>query len=301
MVENMDENFVETNESAENDAAMNSASELFPSEEINGSGISSLSYHLYDEDVALDVLLDMCKKESVDIKDIFVSKITDQYLSYVSSLQAEEKDYDEICGFLVLAATLLLLKSGSLLPRPPVFEDDDYYEDDEYINQEIFIARVNEYKLLREASEKLGEMERLNRFYREPVFSEDDYKLVIKNFSLDKLVAAFVQMLENAEIREKAAPEKMIPKERFSVSDRMIAIVHILRERGKLTLDELIEEGYSKLEIINTFLAVLELVKKQVTEVMQEEGFGEVYLTHRPDSDKFNFEEDAFTDADGYN
>ena len=57
----------------------------------------------------------------------------------------------------------------------------------------------------------------------------------------------------------------------------------------------------NKLEIINTFLAVLELVKKQVTEVMQEEGFGEVYLTHRPDTDKFNFEEDAFTDADGYN
>ena len=55
------------------------------------------------------------------------------------------------------------------------------------------------------------------------------------------------------------------------------------------------------MEIINTFLAVLELVKKQVTEVMQEEGFGEVYLTHRPDTDKFNFEEDAFTDADGYN
>ena len=270
-----------------------------PAENEENSQLSSLSYHLYDEDVALDVLLDMCKKEGVDIKDIFVSKITDQYLSYVSSLAAEDKDYDEICGFLVLAATLLLLKSGSLLPRPPVFEDD--YEEDEYINQEIFIARVNEYKMLREASEKLGEMERLNRFYREPVFSEDDYKLVIKNFSLDKLVAAFVQMLENAEIREKAAPEKMIPKERFSVSDRMIAIVQLLREKGKLTLDELIEEGYSKLEIINTFLAVLELVKKQVTEVVQEEGFGEVFLTHRPDTDNFNFEEDAFTDADGYN
>ena len=270
-----------------------------PAENEENSQLSSLSYHLYDEDVALDVLLKKKKKERVDIKDIFVSKITDQYLSYVSSLAAEDKDYDEICGFLVLAATLLLLKSGSLLPRPPVFEDD--YEEDEYINQEIFIARVNEYKMLREASEKLGEMERLNRFYREPVFSEDDYKLVIKNFSLDKLVAAFVQMLENAEIREKAAPEKMIPKERFSVSDRMIAIVQLLREKGKLTLDELIEEGYSKLEIINTFLAVLELVKKQVTEVVQEEGFGEVFLTHRPDTDNFNFEEDAFTDADGYN
>ena len=296
----MDENFEEIKNLSDLSDIMPEGDTGTASEEgSEGSAFSSLSYHLYDEDVALDVLLDMCKKERVDIKDIFVSKITDQYLSYVSSLQAEDKDYDEICGFLVLAATLLLLKSGSLLPRPPVFEDD--YEEDEYINQEIFIARVNEYKLLREASEKLGEMERLNRFYREPVFSEDDYKLVIKNFSLDKLVQAFVQMLENAEIREKASPEKMIPKERFSVSDRMIAIVQALRERGKLTLDELIEEGYSKLEIINTFLAVLELVKKQVTEVMQEEGFGEVYLTHRPDTDKFNFEEDAFTDADGYN
>ena len=154
---------------------------------------------------------------------------------------------------------------------------------------------------LRDAADKLRGYERLNRFEREPVFSEDDYKLVIKNFSLDKMIAAFMLMLEKAELEEKVAPEKMIPKERFSVADRMLAIVEALRANHTVSLNDLIEEGYSKLEIINTFLAVLELVKQQVAAVEQDAETGYITLTHKPDTDKFNSEEDAFTDADGYN
>ena len=260
---------------------------------------TTLSYHLYEEDVALDALLDLCRKNRVDIREIFVSTITEQYLNYVSSLAKEDKDYDDLCGFLVLAATLIQLKSDSLLPKPPSFDDE--YEDDEYLSEEMFFARAEEYAALRDAAEKLRGYERLNRFEREPVFSEDDYKLVIKNFSLDKLIAAFMMMLEKAEFEEKAAPEKMIPKERFSVADRMLAIVEALRAEHTVGLNELIEEGYSKLEIINTFLAVLELVKQQVAAVEQNRETGDITLTHRPETDKFNSEEDAFTDADGYN
>ena len=260
---------------------------------------TSLSYHLYEEDVALDALLDLCKKNQVDIRQIFVSSITEQYLNYVSSLAKEDKDYDDLCGFLVLAATLIQLKSDSLLPRAPSFDDE--YEDDDYTDEELLFARAEEYAALRDAADKLRGYERLNRFEREPVFSEDDYKLVIKNFSLDKMIAAFMLMLEKAELEEKVAPEKMIPKERFSVADRMLAIVEALRANHTVSLNDLIEEGYSKLEIINTFLAVLELVKQQVAAVEQDAETGYITLTHKPDTDKFNSEEDAFTDADGYN
>ena len=243
---------------------------------------TSLSYHLYEEDVALDALLDLCKKNQVDIRQIFVSSITEQYLNYVSSLAKEDKDYDDLCGFLVLAATLIQLKSDSLLPRAPSFDDE--YEDDDYTDEELFFARAEEYAALRDAADKLRGYERLNRFEREPVFSEDDYKLVIKNFSLDKMIAAFMLMLEKAELEEKVAPEKMIPKERFSVADRMLAIVEALRANHTVSLND-----------------VLELVKQQVAAVEQDAETGYITLTHKPDTDKFNSEEDAFTDADGYN
>ena len=182
---------------------------------------TSLSYHLYEEDVALDKLLDILKKDKVAIRDIFISSITEQYLAYVVSLTKEEKDYDDISSFLVLAATLIELKAASLLPKPE-FEE---YEDDVLSDEELFYLRTEEYAAYRDAAEKLRSYEILNRYYREPVFGEDDYKVVIKDFSLQKMIEAFSRMLEKAEFEEDHTAEKTIEKERFSVSDRMIDVV----------------------------------------------------------------------------
>ena len=74
----------------------------------------NLSYHLYEEDVALDKLLDICKQNKVAIRDIFISDITQQYLDYVVELTKDERNYDDIADFLVLAATLIEFKANSL-------------------------------------------------------------------------------------------------------------------------------------------------------------------------------------------
>ena len=258
---------------------------------------TSLSYHLYEEDVALDKLLDILKKDKVAIRDIFISSITEQYLAYVVSLTKEEKDYDDISSFLVLAATLIELKAASLLPKPE-FEE---YEDDVLSDEELFYLRTEEYAAYRDAAEKLRSYEILNRYYREPVFGEDDYKVVIKDFSLQKMIEAFSRMLEKAEFEEDHTAEKTIEKERFSVSDRMIDVVEALRALSVIKLNDLFEPGFTKLEIINTFLAVLEIVKQQIASIAFEGNPAEIILRHLPDTDKFNYEEDLLKDADEYN
>ncbi len=258
---------------------------------------TSLSYHLYEEDVALDKLLDILKKDKVAIRDIFISSITEQYLAYVVNLTKEEKDYDDISSFLVLAATLIELKAASLLPKPE-FEE---YEDDGLSDEELFYLRAEEYAAYRDAAEKLRSYEILNRYYREPVFGEDDYKVVIKDFSLQKMIEAFSRMLERAEFEEDHTAEKTIEKERFSVSDRMVDVVEALRALSLIKLNDLFEPGFTKLEIINTFLAVLEIVKQQIAAISVEGDPGEIIIRHLPDTDKFNYEEDLIKDADEYN
>lgn len=258
---------------------------------------TSLSYHLYEEDVALDKLLDILKKDKVAIRDIFISSITEQYLAYVVNLTKEEKDYDDISSFLVLAATLIELKAASLLPKPE-FEE---YEDEGLSDEELFYLRAEEYAAYRDAAEKLRSYEILNRYYREPVFGEDDYKVVIKDFSLQKMIEAFSRMLERAEFEEDHTAEKTIEKERFSVSDRMVDVVEALRALSLIKLNDLFEPGFTKLEIINTFLAVLEIVKQQIAAISVEGDPGEIIIRHLPDTDKFNYEEDLIKDADEYN
>lgn len=258
---------------------------------------TSLSYHLYEEDVALDKLLDILKKDKVAIRDIFISSITEQYLAYVVSLTKEEKDYDDISSFLVLAATLIELKAASLLPKT----EFDEFEDDGISDEELFYLRAEEYAAYREAAEKLRSYEILNRYYREPVFGEDDYKVVIKDFSLQKMIDAFSRMLERAEFEEDHTAEKTIEKERFSVSDRMIDVVEALRALSLIRLNDLFEPGFTKLEIINTFLAVLEIVKQQIATISVDGETGEIFIKHMPETDKFNYEEDLLKDADEYN
>lgn len=268
--------------------------------EISTSKLSfmNISYNLYEEDVALDKLLDICKQDRVAIRDIFISDITQKYLDYVVELTAEERDYDDIADFLVLAATLIELKANSLLPKLD-FVDTDL--DDIISDEELFFRRAEEYAAYRNAAEKLQEYEILNRFYREPVFGENEYKLVIKDFSLQKMIDAFSRMLERAEFEEDKHTEKTIPNERFTVADRVIDVVEALRVYRRLKLTELFDPDFSKLEIINTFLAILELCKQQVATIQQENAESEIFVESTPLTDTFKVEEDVLNDAVEYN
>lgn len=257
----------------------------------------AISYHLYDEDVALDVLLDMCSKKQLSIKDIFISDITEQFIQYVSIMI--DKDYEEISNFLVLAATLLEIKSNELLPKIDFSDVDPNALSD----AEIFVLKTEEYALYRDVANKLKEIEILNRFYRDPEFDENEYKLVIKNFDISKMVNAFSSLLENVEFREDPSTTKTIPLERFTVVDRMRYITEYLRAYKSTKLVNLFDKDFSRVEIINTFLAVLELVKEQYIGVFQEgENINGIELNYiKSLLNEEEIKEEIFESAEGYN
>ncbi len=260
------------------------------------SPINEVTYHLENQefDGPLDLLLTMVREAKIDIRDIFITDITNQFVAYVQSLT--EMNYEYIAEYITLAATLLAIKSAKFLPKTEVEDAEDIENEEENL-----FLRIEAYKRFKNAAEKLHGMEVLHRFYRVPKFTEKDYRAVVKEFRLDRLIECFKMLLERIEHLDKPEEEKTIIKERFSISDKIIEITKIIRERGKLIFSSLFEKDFTKLEMINTFLALLEILKKQIALAEQGEGFSDIIIRHNAENDTAVEEEELTIDAEEYN
>lgn len=232
----------------------------------------------------IDLLVKMVKESEINIMDIFVSDITEQYLKYVATLK--ELDYEYVAEYITLAATLIEIKASRLLPD--YLENDDADSELEQSKQQL-ISDLEKAMLL-QMPEKLKPLEQRNLFYGQPLFEEDDYKLVIKDFELEKLIEAFKTVLENVEFNISQNEPKTISKESISVSEIIKNVSGILRTEEKIAFFDLFEKNYSKLEVINTFLAILELIKMQIAIASQDEITKNIYLEHN--------KEDTFEDLE---
>lgn len=231
-------------------------------------------YDLSIYDGPLDLLLYLVRRNKIEIEDIFVSDITQQYLDIIGPIEDWTEEEIEYAGeFITMAAELIEIKSKLLIPTENVDETpDDLPERDLY-------RRLEELKMFKMQAEKLQGLETVNRFFREPVFSEDDYRLAIKDFDLDKLIDAYAKMTYRAVQQELRLEPKTIQKERFSIDNRMHHICEVLIEQKKTSYFSLIEEDFNKIDAINTFLATLELMKKQQISAHQEEKFKDIEIT----------------------
>ncbi len=234
-----------------------------------------IHYHLSDYDGPLDLLLELINDAKIDIEDIFISDVTRQYVEIIASIPREEMDFEYTGEFITIAAQLVYLKSLRTLPSDD--EEDDYFEDPE-IQRRDFIRKIQAFALMKEKSEKLREMETINRFYRLPAYTEKDYRVVLTNFSLPKLVEAFARVMVNADRREAAVIPKKVVKDRFSVSDQMKHILELTRYEKAFPFTSLFEPDFDKSDIVTTFLAVLELLKYGRLRAEQEETFGEIMI-----------------------
>lgn len=261
------------------------------------SPINEVTYHLADQefDGPLDLLLTMVREAKIDIRDIFITDITNQFVAYVQSLT--EMNYEYIAEYITLAATLLAIKSARFLPKTEVEDEEEGVISEE----ENLYLRIEAYKKFKDAAENLHGMEVLHRFYRMPKFTEKDYRAVVKEFRLDRLIECFKMLLERIEHLDKPEEEKTIIKERFSISDKIIEITKIIRERGKLNFFSLFDRDFTKLEMINTFLALLEILKKQIALAEQGEGFSDIIIRHNAEYDTTVEEEELTKDAEEYN
>lgn len=231
-------------------------------------------YKISDFEGPLDLLLELLKDAKINIEDIFISEVTHQYVEIIKNTPREELDYEYAGEFITLAAEMVYLKSIRTMPR---FDDEDVLDDPE-LERDAFIRKVKEYALMREQAEKLKKMETINRFEREPVYTDKDYRVSLTNFSLPKLVEAFARVLANSERAVREAIPKKVVKDRFSVHDQMLHIRELLLNFGTYEFTALFEDDFDKGDIVITFLAVLELMKYGRIRAEQEEPFAPIML-----------------------
>jgi len=268
--------------------------EIMDVEQIEGDFIiesPEIKYHLQDWEGPFDLLYALIKSAKINIEDIFISDVTSQYVEIVTNQPKDEIDYEYAGEFITLAAELIYLKSIRTLPK----EDEEITPDDPEWERIQFINKMKQFQLLKEESEKLREIETTNRFYRQPTYTDKDFRVALVNFNLPKLTEAFAKILAAAEVRGQEIIPKKVVKERFSVSDKMIDIRACIKTYHEMNFTDLFEPDYQKSDIITTFLAVLELLKYGIITAEQDETFGSITIFEVEGADEiyFNLDEES--------
>lgn len=221
----------------------------------------------------LDLLLHLIKRDEIDVYDIPIAHITRQYLAYLDLMRSLDL---EVAGeFLVMAATLMRIKAKMLLPATPTPE-----EEDEGDPREELMQRLLEYRQFKEAAQTLRarEEDRRQLFERGMLPSDEDAgPLPLAPATLFDLLDAFHRVASR--LPEPAVYE--VQAEAYDVDDKMAVIASAVAERGKMSFVALLERCRTRLEMVVTFMALLELIKMGQVGVLQSEHFGDITIVHR--------------------
>lgn len=221
----------------------------------------------------LDLLLHLIKKNEINIYDIPVAMIAQQYLEYLEAM--EELNLNVAGDFLVMAATLLQIKSKMLLPVDEAADDDEDGPDP----REELVRRLLEYKAFKEAARQLDDQEKIWReiFWREqaPLVEEVEEELPLENVSLFDLVDALKEVLE----RNPSSRLIEIIPDNLTVRERMNLILETLEGKDSVSFAALFEGSGHRMVVVVTFLALLELMRLRIARVFQAETFGPILVS----------------------
>ena len=223
----------------------------------------------------LDLLLHLVKESNIDIHDIKIIEITEQYLDYINKM--EELNINVASEYLVMAATLMEIKSKSLLPKDDVNEEE---VEDEEVSREALIQKLIDYEKYKEVTKSFKELEVSRReiYTKAPSKLNEltDQRIVNDtNITLDDLMDAFAKYLERKD-KEKPITTKVTNKE-YSVRKRKNDIKSFLKDKKKALFTELFDE-YNKSYIVVTFMSILELAKEDDITITQEGNFENIYI-----------------------
>lgn len=226
-------------------------------------------------DGPLDLLLTLISNAKVDIQDIFVSEITEQYLE--SMKLVDELDMDSASEFLQMAATLLEIKSRAMLPKPPKPENED-----ELSPEEALIKQLEEYRQFKEVSARMHQLEEEARALMTKL--PEEYPLPppnieITGLTLEKLIRAYRRVLARAADADRAdqMASREIRRDAFTISGCMSHISRCLR-KGRIRFSELFGKTFTRQEVVTMFLALLEMIKLNRLHVVQDNAYDEIYL-----------------------
>ena len=237
----------------------------------------SISVKLEAFEGPLDLLLHLIDKNKVNIYDIPIAEITNQYLEYIRKM--EKSNMDVMSEFLVMAATLIQIKSRMLIPKQ---EKEDEDEEDPRLE---LVRRLLEYKKFKHISKELKDkqLDAARMMYKGPTIPQEvlDYEeeipvsVIMKDIDLSKLYKVFHNVMKKQidKIDPIRSKFQNVKREEFSVSDKIDYVRELTRLNRKVSFVELLEQTNSKSEIIATFLSILELMKMGDVTIVQEDLF----------------------------
>ena len=253
---------------------------------------------LDDFEGPLDLLLHLINIAQIKIEDVFVSKVTEQFLDYIEYMKTQpRRDVDKESEYLALAAQIIYIKSKSLVPVVEIAGEEVGGAEEEKLAL-IEQLKQREYELIKNETPKLKDLETIGYYFKEPDKSLDTVRVVYKDFTVNALLEAFAKMmLKNESLQRKKDDVKEIPKDEYSVEEKIIFIRDKLKEIGEVRFENLFAT-FSKNEIITTFQALLEMLKHQLITVVQERSFGEINIKANPDGVMKDLSDEQF---DEYN
>lgn len=246
--------------------------------------MQELNVKLESYEGPFDVLFKLIEKNKIDIYDIPISQLTDQYIEYIQSM--ENDDMDSMSEFIVMASTLLEIKSKMLLPK------EEKAEEEEEDPREELVRRLLEYKKFKKVAEVLYEKEKtsgtsyfkdVDKTVLESVkeIAPRDINEILDGVDLNMLYSAFEEVLKRKEDKKDKIRSgfNSVQKAVFSINDKISYLSDLLVVHKRLSFREIFKRDTSKAEVVVTFLAMLELIKIKKIHVLQEAVFDEIYIT----------------------
>lgn len=236
----------------------------------------TLTVKLPDFEGPLDLLVHLIEKDKVDIYDIPIVSITQQYIAYINEMQVY--DLDMASEFLLIAAMLLQIKSRMLLPK------DDAEEEEENDPRNMLVEMLVLYQKFKKRAGLLRECLMESRLFavREPM-KLDTGTRKIKSYTMADLLRTLINMIPAPDERPA-----VIPRQEFHVQDKMEEVLQLLRKRQnnnqKLTFTDFIHSRHNRSETIAAFLALLELLRLKQISIQQEGAFSPIYITERKET-----------------
>lgn len=247
--------------------------------------MSILQIKLEEFEGPLDLLLKLIDKNKIDIYDIPISKLTDDYLYYIK--HSNTIDMEEMSHFIVMATTLLEIKSKLLLPK-----EKDEQTDEDIDPREELVKKLIEYKKYKMIAEKLYNTE---VFADKVIFKNADKNVIdnikikieptvdemLEGITLKDLYNVFEEVLKRKELKTDKIRSsfKSVTKALYNINDKINYIKDLIILNSKISFNKIFEESSSKEEIVVTFLAVLELIKTKDIKVIQQDIFDEIIIT----------------------
>jgi segregation and condensation protein A len=226
----------------------------------------------------LDLLLHLIRKHELDILDIPIGFITTKYLEYLDLMG--ELQIDVASEYLVMAATLAHIKSKMLLPPDPNQEGDEEGEGEEEDPRAELVRRLLEYQKYKHVADQLGGRAILGRdtFRRGNKEPSPEGPAQLAAFSVFKLFDAFERVLKRA----NQVADHQVLFERVSLTERIVELTEMLTTRRRMRFDELFEGEASRMDLVMTFLALLEMCKMRVARIAQDDPLGELFVELPP-------------------